>query len=219
MKQFARNLLVVLMASALVLISGCSIGDGKSESEQQSAKTLYDHGLEVVSLLGEMAQSDQYVSLLSGSTEIRSILKEASQGNFSQPKAVYRISIPESAALSLMEMDISGLSKTLQENIKSKVSSMIFSQINAMGGATTLAASSVCTAGKTFVSSELEEDQIYLYTYADAVPATVTFIKGEDGTVSATGTLLLYEDFQADPAASVRNLLGEFGVTVEAVTQ
>ena len=174
--------------------------------------------MEVVSLLAEMSKSEEYISLLSGSTEIRSILGEVSKGNYTQPKAVYRISIPESAALNLMELDISGLSETLQENIKSKVSSMIFSQINAMGGATTLAASSVCTAEKTFVSDELEEDQIYLYTFSNAVPATVTFTRGEDGTVAATGTFLLYEDFQADPASSVRSLLGDFGVKVETVS-
>lgn len=220
MRQFLKKCLIPFMLAALILLGGCSDQSAESQSESnqpQPEKTLYTHGMEVISLLQEMAKSEKYIDLLSGSGDIKSVLLEAGQGNYSQPKAVYRIKISETAVLSLMEIDLDGLSDTLQENLKSRIASIIFTQINAMGGSQTLAASSLCTAGKTFVSSELEENEIYLYTYENAVPAAVTFTKGEDGTVSATGTFVLYEAFQEDPAASVTNLLGEFGVVVEPV--
>ena len=86
-----------------------------------------------------------------------------------------------------------------------------------MGGAEQLAAASICTAGKVFASDELEENAIYLYTYENAVPAAVSFSRGEDGTVSATGVLVLYDGFPAGDTPEVEQFLAELGVEVEEV--
>jgi len=179
------------------------------------AQSLYARGLEVVSVLEEMARSDEYLSILSASGELREILSEAGQGNFSRPKAVYRIRLSADAPLPAEDLD--GMSDALRESIRAKTLSAVVSQVNALGGVETLAASSVCTAGTTFAGGELEEDVIYVYTYEDAVPAAVTFIGGEDGTVSATGMFVLYDGFHADSEADVGQLLAEFGVEVDEV--
>ena len=92
-------------------------------------------------------------------------------------------------------------------------------QINARSGAMTLAASSVCTTGKTFVSNEISEEMIYLYVFDDAAPIAVTFTLGEDNAVNATGNFLLYEKL---PASSVQELLEYFGaysVKIEIVEE
>ena len=93
----------------------------------------------------------------------------------------------------------------------------IVSQINAMGGVENLAASSVCTVGKTFVSENASESIIYLYTYEDAAPIAVTFTVGEDYTVSATGTFILYDGFTFGSAEEIRSAFSDIAVSVTEV--
>lgn len=215
MRLFFQKAVALLMVFALILMGGCS---QQSEQDRQPEKTLYEHGLEVISLMKEMASTEEYIDFLSASEDLKSILLKAGKGDFSKPKAVYRIRISEASFLSLAEVNLDGLPQSLQENLTSRVTSAVFTQINAMGGAEILAASSVCTAGKTFVSSELAENEIYLYTYDNAVPAAVAFSKGEDSTVSATGTFVLYDGFQADSLPAFKDLLAGFGAEIEEIS-
>ncbi|MDE7218494.1 MAG: hypothetical protein K2O45_02570 [Oscillospiraceae bacterium] len=211
MKRVARNFLGMFMAVLLVLLAACG---GPAE-----VKSPYEQGLELVSLLEEMANNEVYITSLAADTNIYSILRQAGQGDFSQPEAVYRITVSADAVLNLAEMDLSGMSASLQENLKSRANTAIFSQINSLGGVETLAAASVCTAQKVFVSQELEEDEIYLYTYEDAVPVAVSFTPGEDGAVSATGMFVLYDADWENPEASIERLFSVFDVTVKEITQ
>ena len=90
------------------------------------------------------------------------------------------------------------MSDRLRSFMEERIQAAIATEINAAGGAMLLAASSICTASKTFVCQELTENAIYLYTYGDGVPAAVSFLRGEDGSVSATASFLLDESFPAD---------------------
>ena len=199
-----------IILSALLLTACGSTAETKSP---------YEQGLELVSLLKEMAANEEYVAALSAGTDIQSILLQAGQGDFSQPKAVYRITVSIDAFLNLAEMDLSGMSASLQENLRSRANAAIFSQINAMAGVEALAAASACTAQKVFVSRELEEDEIYSYTYENAVPAAVSFSPGDDGAVSATGMFILYDAGWEDPEAAIEWLLPAFDVVIEEITQ
>lgn len=211
MKRVARNFLGMFMAALLVLLAACG---GPAE-----VKSPYEQGLELVSLLEEMANNEEYITSLAADTNIYSILRQAGQGDFLQPKAVYRITVSAAAVLNLAEMDLSGMSASLQENLQSRANTAIFNQINALGGMETLAAAAVCTAQKVFVSRELEEEEIYLYTYEDAVPVAVSFVPGEDDAVSATGMFVLYAAGWENPEASIEWLLSDFDVTVKEITQ
>lgn len=200
-----RTIGAALLAAAL-LLGGCQAG--------RPDKSLYQHGLEVVALMEEMAGNPTYLSLFSGNEAVLAVLAEAAQGDFSQPKAAYRITLPPSA----LHSEVEGLSGALRENLEARLAAAVFTQVNAMGGAEQLAAASICTAGKVFVSDELEENAIYLYTYENAVPAAVSFSRGEDGTVSASGVLVLYDGFSAGAAPEVKAFLAELGVEVEEVS-
>lgn len=199
-----RTIGAALLAAAL-LLGGCQAG--------RPDKSLYQRGLEVVALMEEMAGSPTYLSLFSSNEEVLAALAEAAQGDFSQPRAVYRITLGQAA----MYPEVEGLSGALRENLEARFAVAVFTQVNAMGGAEQLAAASICTAGKVFASDELEENAIYLYTYENAVPAAVSFSRGEDGTVSATGVLVLYDGFPAGDTPEVEQFLAELGVEVEEV--
>lgn len=236
MKQMKRCL-ALLLAVALALLAGCSSGnrvesstaaglenyavDGEPGQEDSPARTLLEHGQELVSLMGQMAGNDAYIQLYTGSPQIGEILSAAGEGDFSSPAAVYRVLVPESALgqYGLVELDsLDGLSQELRENVKARAVSSLPTLLNSMGGASVLAAASVCTAGKTFFSAEVPKNGvIYLYLYEDAVPAAVVFLPGEDGTVSATGMLILYDGFQVESPAELSGLLGELGAEVSPV--
>lgn len=156
-------------------------------------------------------------------TAIKDIMRSVGEGDFSKPKAVYKVAITEETLPELVEIteseETEGLSDTLKDYMKSRMNGAIINQVNAKGGATTLAAASICTGGKTFVSDELTENVIYLYTYENAVPVAISFIVGEDGAVSATGNFVLYEGFNVDTEQEIKEFFEEYSVEIEAVTK
>ena len=213
MKGVIRNTAVLITIFALLLSGAC----GREREEQAEDKSLYEHGLELVSVLEEMANSDQYIELYGGTPQLKELLSAAGSGDFTSPSAVYRITGGRSMGLALGMLEISELSEELQKSLKSRMLSAIITQINALGGSTVLAASSVCTAQKLFVSGELTENEIYLYVYENAVPVAVTFVAGEGGAVSATGMFILYDGFHADTVQAAADFLQGLGAEVEEV--
>ncbi len=221
MKQPFKTGSIFFLAFALMLSGACRNPKGNTKKEI----SLYERGLEIVSIIKEMAGSDEFTALFSVDTEIRSILHNAGQGDFSQPATVYRIRFSEPAFLNslldLAETDLKKLSPSLEEALKSKALSSVFTLMNArFGGNNALAASSICIAETIFVYDKMEENQIYLYTYENAVPAAVTFLKGEDGAVSATGSFVFYDSSKADTFdKDIIELLTVFGANIEEITQ
>lgn len=205
-----------LLLVLALLLAGCGLQPEIPE------KTLYDQGRELVSLMGEMAASTPYTSLYTGDQEMAELLSGAGEWDFSAPQTVYRIRMPESALQEIAEaMDPDGqeaLSDGLKAVMSARVISTLPTQLNAMGGADVLAASSICSASKSFVSSELTENTIYLYLYEKAVPAAVVFLPGEGGAVSANGTLLLNDSFGRYSLEELRGVLEKLGAEVEEIT-
>lgn len=234
MNKIKRGL-TLLLALALVLLAGCSSTervpsstasgsedfsvDGEPGQGDPATKTLLEHGQELVSLMGEMAGSGAYIGMYTESTEIGEILSTAGEGDFSDAKAVYLVQISEVTLSRLLEQlgiaSLDGLTPELRESLKARSVSSVPTLINSMGGATTLAAASICTANKTFRSTEVPgSGMIYLYIYENAVPAAVVFLPGEDGTASASGMLILYDGFQAEDLDDLSGLLGELGADI-----
>lgn len=215
MKKSMRGA-ALLLALAVALLAGCG-------QKAQAGKSLKEQGQELVSLMGEMAASGDYVSFYTDADEMRELLSAAGEGDHSSPTAVYSIRFPDSALdglLALAGLDsLDGLSQGLQASIKARVVAALPTQVNAMGGSNVLAAASLCTASKTFLSGEVSENVIYLYVYEDAVPAAVVFLPGEDGTVSATGMLILYDGFQAGGLEKISGQLEQLGAEVGEVSE
>ena len=92
--------------------------------------------------------------------------------------------------------------------------SSLMTQVNSMAGAETLAATSMCTVSKTFVSENADSDVTYLYTYADAAPVAVSFTVGEDHAVSASGSFVLYDGFTCSSEAEIKSFFSYLTVDV-----
>jgi len=212
-----KRMSVAAMAFALVIsLCACNGESGNASGE----KTLLEHGLEVVASMDEMASSEKYVNFYTGSAEMAEIVKDISKGDHSKPDAVYKITVDKNA---MEAWDILGGLEGLSENLKTAMRQKAFgaaliTQINAQNGSATLAATTICTAGKTFVSSEGDGDAIYLYVYENACPAAVSFVRGEDNSVSASGTFILNDGFDASSPESLEAFFGESGAVIKSVS-
>jgi len=212
-----KKRMIALAMAFVLMLSLCACGGESGTSS--GGKTLLEHGLEVVATMDEMAGSDEYINFYTGSKDMTEIVKEISKGDHSAPVAVYKITIDKEAMEAWdMLSGLEGLSENLKTAMRQKAfGAALITQINAQNGATTLAATTICTAGKTFVSSEGDGDAIYLYVYENACPAAVSFVRGEDNSVSASGTFILNDGFDASSPESLEAFFGDSGAVIESV--
>lgn len=209
-----RSLAVLL--SAIMLLSLCACGGETSTKTEK--KSLYEHGLDVIAVMSEMTQLESYVETYTGSGEIKEIVQTIGEEDYTTPKAVYAITASAEQIAAYAGVDaLSDASNELQKTMENKFIVALISQVNGMAGAMNLAAASVCTSGKTFVSDEISESVIYLYTFDDARPISVTFTCGEDNTVSASGMFMMNDEFPCDSVAEIEEFFGEVGVNVSEV--
>lgn len=208
------------MILALIMILSLSACGGNEEKATARVKTksLYAQGLEVIQLMLEMAQTEEYIDMLAGSTEIKSVVQDINTGDYSKPKAVYAISVTDDELAFLAEFDsLDDISDDLKTLLMQKLHGSLMMRINGMSGALNLAAASVCTAGKTFVNKDVTEDVIYLYTYDDAVPVAVVFTVGEDHAVSASGMFVMFDGFTCGSADEIEAFFGYVDIDVVEV--
>ncbi len=197
MKKFARFFCLLLVCTVL---TACG----------SSAPSLRDQGISLIAMLDELAGSEECVNLYSASPEINAIISGAA-ATHGEPKAVLALTVPDT----LVEIP-DGISPELGSFLARRTLSALPSQMNASAGAATLAASAICTVSKTFAAQDAK-DVIYLYLYDDAVPAAVTFLTGEDDTVSATATYILDDHYDLTTADDIQDLFGDLAVKVEPV--
>ncbi|MBQ9845205.1 MAG: hypothetical protein IJO54_03895 [Oscillospiraceae bacterium] len=210
-KRFSAVLASALAVS--LMFTACS----SSVPAAGGSKGLYEHGLELVAMAEEMADSESYLEIYTGSPRISEVVSQFGQGDYSAPQKVYRLT-PTADYLAGYDMaaDLSGLSDTLKKTISDKAIASLATRINAMDGAENLAATTVCTAGKTFVSGELTEACVWLYVYENGFPVAVTFTAGEDSTVAASAMFISCSDFQPESSQKIEEYLGG-GVKAEEI--
>ena len=206
-----RKILWAVLAYGMLLAS-C----GTTDFELPSPEV---RGMQIVAMLEEIAESDEYLSIYSADPELLSIIASFAEGDRSDPKTIYRLTLSEESVKSLCGTDVlTSLSPRLQDFLEGRVQASIVNIANARGGSTVLAATSICTAGITFVSDEITDDTIYLYTFENAVPVAVAFTVGEGNTVTASGTFLAAEDLNTDSPETVREFFSEMDLTVEVIS-
>lgn len=209
-----KILVPAISLAALLFFGACN-----NKTTSSPASELYHQGLALVSEMNEAVQSEAWVSLFTGDPAVKEILSKAGQGDFSQPRAVYEIQFSDQAITSLTgQADLTGFSESLQSRIYASIQGAAANQINAMAGAETLAAASICTVSDTFVCDNLTQNTLYLYTYETAVPVMVSFVVGQDGAVLATGVPILSDSFSPDSPENVQLFLEGFGAQVSEFT-
>ena len=210
MKKSIRNVLIGLII--VLSLSACS---DKGNAER---KSLYEQGLEIVQLLSEMTQTEGYADVYTGNSEVKAVIQSISTSDYSSPKVVYAISAADDDLAAMVELNrLGNVSDELKNFLLRRARSALMTQINSMSGVENLAASSVCTAGKSFVNENAAEDVIYLYTYENARPVAVTFTVGENQSVSASGMFVMYDGFTCGSAAEIESFFSDITVDVSEI--
>lgn len=130
---------------------------------------------------------------------------------------MYAISIAEDDLAAMVGSNPDNVSEELKNYIMQKSLASLMMQINGMSSVENLAASSVCTVGKTFVNENVTEDVIYLYVYENAIPVAVTFTIGENQAVSASGIFIMYDGFTCGSADEIKSFFNDITVDVSEV--
>lgn len=206
MRRFCALLLAALMLAPAAL----------------AEDTLLNHAMGLACLLDEMAGSEAYIGLMSGSEELHAQIRAWAAGDHEEPVAVFAVSMPLQTVLSQVgdeaEDTTADWSANLVRQLEMRVIDSLPSIINSRNGAVMLAASSVCRADTAFACDSLTADVAYVLLYQDAAPVMVCFTVAEDGVVSASASFLAGEQAAAMATAEdVAALLGDMPVQVEPV--
>lgn len=202
--------LIVLIASLLL----CACGNAAASSQ-----SLYDHGMDVIALMTEMAGNEQYVSIFTGNPNIAAIVQEINQGDFSTPKTVYALTVSDAQLDNLAEIESMGdLSPELKKMLRDRSLSALITQINGFEGTNALATASLCSVGKPLVDTPIDNYTIYIYTFENATPVAVIFTPGEDNYAGSTGQFILYDQFTCNSAEEIESFFANWDIEVKAET-
>lgn len=206
-----KKILVVLFVILILSLTACG-----SKKEQVS---LYERGLEVVDLLDEMADSQSYVQMFTGNTQISEVIQSNTNGDYSKPQAVYEVVLQKDNYQGLLgnEDTQRAMSDELERIMEKKVNASLTTQINAYSGSENLAASTICTVGISFVNNEVKEDVIYIYVYENTAPVAVVFLQEGNDIVSANGSFLFGEELVNLTEETILQLFEGTYVTVQKV--
>lgn len=212
-----RKVLALILSLTFVWsLFGC--GKAENNDTTNTPKSLYGQGLEIVQVMSEMTQKEEYVDIYTGSSEIKTIIQNIGTGDYSSPKAVYAISVTDENWDAMEELNgLNSASKELKTFLTQRVFGSLMTQINGMSGVENLAAASVCTVSKTFVDKNITDDVIYLYTYENAFPVAVTFVIGENQSVSASGVFVMYDKFACGSAEEIESFFSNITVDIKEV--
>lgn len=215
-KRYLKGIVVSLMIG---LLSFCMNPASLSAAENSMTKTtLYDYGIELIEVISEMASSDAFALLYFPQGEIADLIASIGRQDHSSPVAVYQLQIDTESLLQEQAGNVlDQLSESLINQLRKVAASAISAMINAkQNNSAGIAASSICSTEMTFVTEELTEDTWYLYVFESAVPVLVTFVPGDDHSVSANAQFIISDD-NAVPvnAETVKDMIHSAGIPAE----
>ena len=162
-------------------------------------KTFIIQGLSLISLMKEKAMNDDYSRLLGRNDEFIAKLHELCAGDMSKIHDVIRLS-GVFDMFSLSEERLLQFSPMLKRELEILLLKSFTANWSNKAEMDKIAAASFIASERTFVSSELKEDCIYIFGFEDdsLYPVAVGFMRGEGNSVSAFSTFVLSKDFITD---------------------
>lgn len=162
-------------------------------------KTFIIQGLSLISLMREKAMNDDYSRLLGRNDEFIAKLHELCAGDMSKIHDVIRLS-GVFDMFSLSEERLLQFSPMLKRELEILLLKSFTANWSNKAEMDKITAASFIASERTFVSSELKEDCIYIFGFEDdsLYPVAVGFMRGEGNSVSAFSTFVLSKDFVTD---------------------
>lgn len=173
-----RKTISILLISALLF---CPVCNACSEAAEPD---YYHIGLEVTALMGEMVDSEAYLSLLSQPETFSEILERVNTHDYDRPAAVYSVSLsdPRSYLEELLDDDPDSretwdsLSPALQDQFLARMSlPALLARSNVRAGAVYMALFSAANAVIRNETLTGEAPCYYLYFFQKGAPILVSF--------------------------------------------
>ena len=198
-----RKLFAVLLACVLLLtlLGSCN----------EKNKSLTECGEDVISLMAEMLESEEYKSLYNLPSAYDDQVNMLREGNYSKSIAVYELLISEEELLD-KTIDKDGLSKELYEYICSSAYVSFASRINQISGVEAMAVSAVFTAQKTYANKDIDTNRIYLFVFENGCPIAVTFVVDGNDSLRAVGHFIVNDKFITEDENSIKESCEALGI-------
>lgn len=169
------------LGEELPIIGGNDTVTNIKISSMQIAKgnniTLKEHGIQLIQQMSQLANNQEYIKLCSNSKDVNMIVADISQCKYDIPEKVFCVSHLQ---LSL-KMSVNSNPVIVEKLIRS-----IPSQLNALSGSASLAATSLLASEDAFFyEMNLKEPIIYLYYYEGSWQSMVIFRPVKSGIVQA----------------------------------
>lgn len=175
--------------TALLLAALCMLGMTQALAEDE----LLDRAQAMAAKLDRLANSLEYVAMVSGNKEIAMLVVQWMEHPHSELTAAYRMTISQEqvdAMLTLGGIDAATLPQEIRREIRKRLVTSAALRLNARTDVAALTAASVLTTTTAFQTEEMTEAYICLLFYKDAAPVLVSFCPGEAGVSTATGSYL-----------------------------
>ena len=176
--------LFLLITVIVMLLSLCACGDVAEvvgEIKPTTQKELYKMGLDIVATMREMVESEEYREII-GAKSLGDVKDVVVTDDYDKPKAVYSIDEPDTEeilALSLGNSDNElwdSLSDNLQNQLETRINfSSTVSAINSSKGTNNIAVSSLYMAQTELDTLNIDDTEIFLYTFEKGTPVVVIF--------------------------------------------
>lgn len=199
--------LIALIVSSLLTMAAC--GD-KSEEPIELNEFLISEGIALTCDMDKLAESKEYIALMTPSESIGQITDKMSSQDYSMPEDVYLIKLPDDIILRAVS-SFSGkieISDNIIEKLKYKVNGSVFANlINTSYGSEMIAATSLTTWGKSYIQPNgWSDNMMILVQYPDEFSSIVSFVQSGDGVISASSVFVKNGD--KDILAALSEFLG-----------
>jgi hypothetical protein len=220
---FLTVLLIIVLDIVVVRIAARK--NTQDASTDVVPVTLYDRGINLIQEMNTIINDENYRKMIGVSEELESNVDELAEMDYTQPKAVYRVTNLEdyvNLAMYMSEVDensYKGEAKEYADKVlKANLGTTLMAQVS---GTMAIAASSLVKKTDMFVDTSVTETEVYVYIYDEAYPVFVSFTPGEDGAVSATGTYVIVDALIGADADTAGNTLSvsPFKLEIEEVIE
>ena len=179
---------------------------------------LKEYGEDVISLMVEMLNSEEYQALYSIPSSYDDEFDMLQKGDYSKSIAVYELSIPKEVLLD-SNIDKNGLSDKLYEYICSSAYTSFAARINQLSGIDSMSISTIFAAQKIYAYKGVDTNTIYLYVFENGCPIAVTFVASENTALRAVGYFIINEKFITDNEESIKESCTALGMKDVTVTK
>lgn len=220
-----KRIICLLLTVCALALAGCGSAPpaGSTGKSKPVFNELKDKGTELICKVDELAECEEYTKLYTASAEVSDIINGIGADDYDSPQSVFIIEDLDKTVLDIMAPEIN-LPDKIAKMLRGRFVSALPSQITAMNGVSSIAATSILSYGESFIYDGISSPVVYLYTYVNGYSFMVSFIPNDENIVTANVSCVINDELSK--CASVEDVMGFFrsalnyeDVSVSAATE